>query len=106
MEARWAWRNSCSFFRNILEFGLKDMGAEQVWLVQRVAIGMTLYFQLDELMDHMFCLEFLYNKLSVGYVNKASYVQKVLESRTSKEPVQTQAMFRPVYLKRSCIPMH
>lgn len=50
-----------------------------------MAVGKLLYCQKNEHEHQTFCRVFLDNKLSVGYVNGASYVQRILESRPSKK---------------------
>lgn len=43
----------------------------------------------------MFCRVFVDNKLSVGYINKTSYVKKILELLESMISALEQAMSRP-----------
>lgn len=50
---------------------------------------------MDERVHHMFRPVLKDNKLSVGWVNGASYVQSILESRACKKYALDQAISRP-----------
>lgn len=70
-----------------MQAGLKDMGTGQVHQVLRMGIAMALYCQKDDWMYQMFHLVFVDNKVHIGYVNKAGYIQMILETPPLKSPL-------------------
>lgn len=57
-------------------------------------------------MGSVFLLVFVDNKLSVGYMNGASYVQKFLEQLASKKSAWASSHRSQVDLKFTFTPMH
>lgn len=82
-------------FQEYLSGGLKGVGTEQVLEIQRTAIGIAIYCQKDEWVDHMFYLVFVDNSVTNEYVERASYVPNVLESRASRKCALSQAIRHP-----------
>lgn len=72
-------------FREALLVGLKNIQTEQIQQHQQVSVGMELHFQKDERVHDMTRRVFVDNKRPVGYLNRASYVQKIVESRGSEK---------------------
>lgn len=63
--------------------------------VLQMAIGTTLYIQRDERVHHIFLYALVGHKMSVSYVNKARYVQKILELYGSNKSALSQAELHP-----------
>lgn len=69
-----------SFLQEVQPGGLKQMGVEQVWELLQAAIGLALHCQKDDWMDYMFRCVPVGNKIPVGFVTCASYIQSILET--------------------------
>lgn len=67
-----------------------EMG--KVYQVLMVAIGLGLYWKMDERVHFMFRGVFVDKKQSVRYMNGASFVLKILEFFESKNPSLVRAM--------------
>lgn len=93
MDMRWVWATSVvdlGGFGSWIEGDWDGPVRQMLW----VAIGMAFYCPKNEWVDHMFRCLFVGNKLSVGYVDRASYVQKGLELHASMKSALIQAMSR------------
>lgn len=58
-----------SLIFEIVQVGLKEIRTVDTWTVMQVTIGIALYCEKNDQMDHMFCRVSPYNKGSVGFQN-------------------------------------
>lgn len=73
-----------SLFQEDVLVRLREMGMEQVCRALRASVASELYLQSDEQMHHMFRWVFADSKISIGYVEGASYIQKILQTLNRK----------------------
>lgn len=70
------------------------MGTKQVQHMQPAVFGMEVCCQKDERADHMLHLVLVDSRLSVGYLNRVSFEEKINAFRASKESSPAQAMLQ------------
>lgn len=89
-----AMAQSLPSFQEDLPVELKELEMNQVRQLVWEELWMAFYFQNDERVDHKVHRVLINNKLAVGYVKGASYLQKIVESCTSKKLALPQAMLQ------------
>lgn len=70
------------------------------------ALGMAFSCEMDERMDHLFHRVFLGNKMSVGFISRTNFVQKLFESRASGKMRWLRLCRSAVHLTCTCTSMH
>lgn len=85
--------HTLSFFHKAFAVGWKGIGTEPVHVVL-AGTEVAMYRQKYEQVYHIFHLVFVHNKLSVAYVNGASYIQKILEFHICNKSALSEALSR------------
>lgn len=76
--------NSCLCFHKIAGWAKVDADASST---SGAGIAIALYCQENEHVDHMVSLVFLSSALSSGFVNRASYIQMIRETRPRRSSI-------------------
>lgn len=86
-------------FHPSLPVGLEPMGMEQIPKERQAMICKVIVFQSDDIVHHMFSMEFLDTTSSVWYVDKLSYTQNILQSWTSQKSALAHVMSLLNYIR-------